>query len=430
MAAQITRRSALTGLLAGSGLLASGLSRLSFAAPSAAPGAAADDEHAQARLVFVILRGGMDGLSAVPAYGDADFINARRQLAIAAPGSPGAALELDGFFGLNPRLSHLHALYGAGAMLVVHAVCSPHRARSHFDGQNVLETGATVPFAMNSGWLNRALEPRATPASSVNAPWVHAPWLHAPSVRANVAGVALSSAVPLALRGRVPVTSWSPSHLPSPQADLVARVSAMYEQDAGLANAFTQAQSAHGLMADVSGQANLVEMMGAAGTFLSTADGPRVAMLESPGWDSHAMQAQPLGGLYRNLSALDRGVAQLQASLGAHWANTAVIIASEFGRTVAMNGTAGTDHGTGGAMFLLGGAVQGKRVIADWPGLAVAQRFEGRDLRTTTDMRSVLKGVLHDHLHVADAHLEANVFPDSAGAKRMQGLLRAGSATV
>ena len=422
MTTRFTRRSTLASLLAGTALLSTGVTRATFAA-----GAAANKSN-EARLVFIILRGGMDGLSAVPAYGDPDFANARDALAIPPPGANGGTLDLDGFFGLNPRLTQLHGLYGAGELLVVQAVCSPYRSRSHFDGQNVLECGAPVPFGLDSGWLNRALEP-----------------LSAKGPR----GIAISSAVPLALRGNVPVMSWAPSRLPAPQEDLIARVASLYAHDERLANAFAEAQAARGVMgtgiAVRAGAAGAgagggsaggggekdgrggaaIEMMRAAGKFLARDDGPRVAMLEASGWDSHATQAQPAGALYRNLSALDAGMDELRNALGTTWRNTVVVIATEFGRTVAMNGTSGTDHGSGGAMFLAGGAVQGKRVLTDWPGLSVANRYEGRDLRATTDMRAVLKGVLHDHFQIADGHLEARVFPDSRSAKRIEGLVRA-----
>ena len=408
-----TRRTALAGLVAGGTLLMGGFGRASFAA--AAPAGTGANKTGEARLVFIILRGGMDGLSAVPPYGDPDFAGARQALALARPGAAGGALDLDGFFGLNPRLGTLHTLYGAKEALVVQAVCSPYRARSHFDGQNVLECGAPVPFGLDSGWLNRALEAR----SGMAAPGTVAP-----------RGVALSSAVPLAMRGSVPVTSWVPSYLAAPQPELISRVAALYAQDPPLANAFAEAQAANGVMAGSGGEAGVGELMRAAGTFLSRPDGPRVAMLESTGWDSHATQAQPLGALYRNLAALDAGIGELRKVLGSVWRQTVVIIATEFGRTVAMNGTLGTDHGTGGVAFLVGGAVAGGRVLADWPGLSVANRFDGRDLKTTTDLRAVLKGVLHDHLAVADGHLEGRVFPDSGAAQRVEGLIRAPGADV
>jgi uncharacterized protein (DUF1501 family) len=156
-----------------------------------------------------------------------------------------------------------------------------------------------------------------------------------------------------------------------------------------------------------------------ASAFLAQPDGPQAAVLELGGWDTHANQANPNGAFVAALRQLDAGLAALREGLVAAdaWKRTVVVVATEFGREVAVNGTLGTDHGTGGAALVLGGAVKGGRVIADWPGLAKADRFEGRDLRTTTDLRALLKGVLGDHLQVARKRLDGDVFPDSAAVR-------------
>jgi uncharacterized protein (DUF1501 family) len=158
-----------------------------------------------------------------------------------------------------------------------------------------------------------------------------------------------------------------------------------------------------------------------AAEFLSDRGGPQVAVLELGGWDTHANQANPNGALANGLRVLDGGLGSLHAALAASgtWERTVVVVASEFGREVAINGTLGTDHGSGGVAFVLGGAVRGGRVVADWPGLAKAQRFEGRDLRITIDLRAVLKGVLGDHLQIASKRLDLEVFPESAAVRAL-----------
>ncbi|HSW24934.1 MAG TPA: DUF1501 domain-containing protein, partial [Burkholderiaceae bacterium] len=246
------------------------------------------------------------------------------------------------------------------------------------------------------------------------------------------------TAVPLLLRGPGQVDSWAPSVLPDPSPDLVVRVQRMYGTDAALAQALERARAlrAEPAMSDAveasamsgGGARNQAVMLARrAGEFLSLPDGPQAAVLEIGGWDSHANQALPQGALSNNLKLLDATLAALRESLqGAQpaWLRTVVLVVTEFGREVAVNGTRGTDHGSGGVAFVLGGAVRGGRVIADWPGLAPNERFEGRDLRTTTDLRALFKTVLHDHLQVARAAIDATVLPGAA-AVRLLDLLRA-----
>ncbi|MCP5261217.1 MAG: DUF1501 domain-containing protein [Rhodoferax sp.] len=361
----------------------------------------------QRRLVVVVLRGGMDGLSAVPAYGDPHWLSARAQLAVPAPGAPGGALPLDGFFGLHPNLQQMAALYAQGEMAVIHAAATSYRDRSHFDGQNVLENGAEQPYALDSGWLNRALA--LLPGDGKGL------------------GVALNSHMPLLMRGAVPVTSWSPSLLPPPQRDTVNRLAAMYrDTDPAMAMAFENALRGNALARSgprTPAGGPFPNMMAAAARFLAAPQGARVAMCELGGWDTHVNQMAPLGALSNNLAQLDRGIAALRDGLGPLWRETVVLVMSEFGRTVAPNGTQGSDHGVGGAAFLVGGAVNGGRVIADWPGLAPAQLHEGRDLRPTTDLRSVAMGVLRDHLGIAE-DLLAKVFPSQHRIAPNDGLVR------
>ena len=365
------------------------------------------------RLVLVILRGGLDGLSAVPAIGDPAFADARGALGrFAQP-----TLPLDGLLALHPALAGLHTMYQAKELLVVHATGLPYRERSHFDAQQVLESGGERPFALDTGWLGRAL------------------------AGSGGKGMAFQSAVPLALRGHADVDTWAPSARPDPSGDLVARLERLYVDDAPLAAALTRARALRGDMpaaaqapavGDMAGGATNTATAGntsraapvtlarqAAG-FLAKPDGPLAAVLELGGWDSHANQANDPGPLANNLRLLDALLGALREGLttpaaGDTWARTAVLVVTEFGRTVAINGTQGTDHGSGGAAFVLGGAVRGGRVLTDWPGLAPAQRHEGRDLRITTDLRAVFKTVLVQLLGVPAARVVQQVLPGSAG---------------
>jgi uncharacterized protein (DUF1501 family) len=374
---------------------ASPLATLSFAASS----------KNEKRFVMVILRGGMDGLYAVPAVGDPDFAAARGALSQYAE----PVLPLNGTFALHPNLPQLHSLFQRGEMGVVHAVGLGYRDRSHFDAQQVLESGSSRPYELNTGWLGRALGVQ------------------------QGKGLALNTTVPLVLRGLSAVDTWAPSNLPDPSMDLVNRIERMYGSDPALGLALSRARALHfdsGMSTDmtpagVNKAGNFLTLAGRAAEFLAQADGPQAAVLELGGWDSHANQAAPNGATANNLRQLDNGLAALREGLlpSGTWQNTVVVVVSEFGREVAMNGTQGTDHGTGGVAFVLGGKVSGGRVWGDWPGLAKKDRNEGRDLRITTDIRSVLKGVLSDHLAVPTRSLNAEVFPGSE-AVRPLALLR------
>jgi uncharacterized protein (DUF1501 family) len=360
------------------------------------------------RFVLVILRGGMDGLGAAPAMGDPDFAGARGPLAqYATP-----PLRLDSTLSLHPNLVELHAMVGRGEASVVHAVGLAYRERSHFDAQQVLESGGIRPYELSTGWLGRAL------------------------AASGSKGIALDTAVPLVLRGSSEVDTWAPSTLPDPSADLVARVERMYASDPALAAALDRAKRLHldaaSMQDDGGGMAAAGVRPGVfavlaqrAAAFLVEAAGPQAAVLEIGGWDTHANQVNPNGPLANGLRQLDAGLAILRSGLvaGGAWNRTVVVVASEFGRTVAINGTLGTDHGTGGVAFVLGGPVRGG-VATDWPGLGRGQRYEGRDLKTTTDLRAVLKGALGDHLKIASRSLDNDVFPGSEKIRPLA-LLRA-----
>jgi uncharacterized protein (DUF1501 family) len=388
-----TRRETLQWM--GGAATLAGLPGLAFASPAAG----------ERRLVFMFLRGVMDALSAVPAYGDPNYEARRGALAVGRPGAPGGALDLDGRFGLSPYLAEMHKLFGARELAVLHAIASPYRERSHFDAQNLIENGTGRPFGRDTGWLNAALE-----------------------TNPKIAGLALGQSIPLVLRGPAQVGSWSPSRLAGPDPDMLEKLAALYKGDALLerslkaareSQAMMEGQPARGMEA---GGGPVVAIAAAAGEALAKRDGPRVASIDFGGWDTHINQLGEYGPLTRNLRLLDRAVATLKTSLGAAWQHTAVLIVTEFGRTVAPNGSSGTDHGTGGAAFVAGGAVRGGRVIADWPGLGERDLHEGRDLRPTLDLRALFKAALIAQLRIDDAKLEAQVFPGSRGVRPLEGL--------
>ena len=375
----LQRRQALRWLLAPgmAGLLPA---RMALAAPALRPDGP--------RLVLVMLRGALDGLAAVPATGDPAWAALRP--ATDGPGGANApaGLPLGDPFSLHPALAQLHRWYTEGQLLVLHAVGSPYRERSHFDAQQMLESGGERPFVLSTGWLGRALQ------------------------AAGQGGVALTSAMPLALRGADAASTWTPSRSLGSRDDLLARVAELYRDDVLLRQAFAQSQAQQGMAGAAAGSDNsMVSLARQAGSFLAAAQGPRVAWLEADGWDTHTQQ---IGRLGRQLAALDSGMAALREGLGDHWVRTTVLVMTEFGRSAAFNGSGGTDHGTGGVAFLAGGQVDGGRVLADWPGLAPGQLLEGRDLRPTLDLRSVLASLAQRQFGLGQAVLSGTVLPGAA----------------
>jgi uncharacterized protein (DUF1501 family) len=379
------------------------------AAAGSLPGLALAQADTDKRLVLVVLRGAVDGLALAAPYGDSRYRTVRGELALDDPGSQDGVRKLDGLFGLHPSLASLHKLFTDGAALVVHAVASPYRERSHFDGQDLLESGATSVGALRDGWLNRSLT--SLPGTSA---------------------IALAQTTPLVLRGNIATSSWAPSRLPDADDSTLARLQRLYAEDAFFATRLEQALRTQDIAMDMNGgrqrgnEAQLFgELASAAARFLGADDGPRIAVLELGGWDTHANQGAANGQLANRFAALDTGLDNLRQGLGDHWDNTVIVVATEFGRTVRVNGTRGTDHGTATAAVVLGGAVNGGRVVADWPGLGNSDLYEGRDLHPTTDLRSVFKGVLVDHLDLRPGFIDRQVFPDSARAKPLQDLIRA-----
>lgn len=397
----LTRREIIRRI--GIGALASSVPTISFA------GANTD-----VRLVLCILRGAVDGLALAAPYGDGNYRNVRGELAIDDPGSDTGLLKLDGMFGLHPSLVSTYERYQANEALLVHAVASPYRERSHFDGQDVLENGASKVGLARDGWLNRAIAPLGGGLGSESA-------------------IAMAQNTPLVLRGDQSVTSWAPSQLPDANEDTLQRIAQLYSDDEFFSVRLQQAldsQEIAGNMSDLSPERRNNElqqwksMATAAAKFLTAPGGPRIAVIEAGGWDTHANQGAGTGNLANRLAALDESLDLLHDGLGKEWANTVVAVVTEFGRTVKVNGTRGTDHGTAGVALLLGGAVNGGRIIADWPGLRQGDLYQGRDLLPTADLRSVFKGILTDHLQLADGFVAQEVFPDSAAAKPAEGLIR------
>lgn len=389
---------------AGLGAIAASIPSMSFA-----------QANTDARFVLVVLRGAVDGLALVAPYGDGNYKKVRGELAIAKPGSDGGVLKLDGMFGLNPGMPGVYDSYVKKEALLLHAIASPYRSRSHFDGQDVLENGSTDIGIIRDGWLNRALQPLGGSLGHETA-------------------IALAQNTPLVLRGENSVSSWAPSRLPDADDTTLDRLQDLYADDEFFATRLAQARNSQDIaegMNDMNAKTprgndaqQVKTLMDAAANFLTADNGPQVAVLEFGGWDTHANQGSSSGALANRLSALDAGLTSLRNGMGSKWSKTVVAVVTEFGRTVHVNGTRGTDHGTATAALLLGGAVSGGRVITDWPGLAKSNLYDGRDLMPTSDIRSMFKGVLAEHLDLSDNFIDADVFPNSGTAKPMRDIIR------
>ena len=349
------------------------------------------------RFVFIIQRGAADGLGTVAPVGDPAFAGARGALAVDFEG----AARLDSMFALHPSLANVGGLYGKGQALFAHAIASPYRDRSHFDGQNVLESGGAGAYQVKDGWLNRMLG--LLPPTQAKA-------------------IAVAATVPLALRGSHEVSSYAPSALPQASADLLQRVSMLYEGDSQLHALWSEAMGTRALTSDIADDngRNAIATGALAAKLLAPENGARIAMIETNGWDTHSGQR---GRLNAQLRGLDQTLAALKTGLGADWANTLVVVATEFGRTAKPNGTGGTDHGQASAAMLLGGAVRGGTVLADWPGLSNGALYEGRDLKPTTDLDSLIAGALAQHYALEPSRTMTTLFPESSGRAFAQPLV-------
>jgi uncharacterized protein (DUF1501 family) len=378
------------------------------------------------RMLTIVLRGALDGLAAVAPVGDPDWVKLRGDKALTLDGKT-PALPLDSFFALNPAMPNLHRMYKSGEAAIVHAAATPYRERSHFDGQDVLESGLPRPGRADSGWLNRALG-----------------GLEAESrVRRDRRAFAVGPVTPLVVRGPTPVLSWTPTRIQPASEDTMARLIDLYHHtDVELAHVLEGRRDLSILaragdattMAPTEGRAMpqgfpaqvrafFADAAGTAAKFLAREDGPRIGALAFNGWDTHVDEGVDSGRLATLLGALDGALDAARLAMGPAWSETVVTVVTEFGRTARINGTNGTDHGTGTIALLVGGAIKGGRVIADWPGVKPSALYEGRDLAATTDLRAVLKGLLKDHLRVTDQALAGNVFPGSGDVTAMEGLV-------
>jgi len=377
-------------------------------------------------LVCIFQRGAVDGLSMVVPCFEPWYYRERRRIVVPRPGSgPEAALDLDGRFGLHPRLAALKPLWDAGHLAVVHAVGSPDPSRSHFDAQDFMETGTPGVKTTPDGWLNRCLlhdrEHRETPFR----------------------GVAMGPQLPRALQGSAPalaVANLQAFGIRAPQGPVRDRLTAAFEalwagQESGVvagtaAESFeavrmlktanpTQYQPANGADYPPSpfGR-SLLEV-----AQLIKADlGMEIAFVDVGGWDTHVNQGDGGSGqLAGRLSDFAQSLAAFAQDLGDKLSDVVVLTMSEFGRTVTENGTAGTDHGHATSMFVLGGAVRGGRVAGRWPGLSPEQRYQRRDLAVTTDFRDLFAEVVARHLGIQQ--LDA-VFPGyTPGPDRFPGVI-------
>jgi uncharacterized protein (DUF1501 family) len=404
LARPLSRRAALKGL------------SVSFAAaftPWPVSAAGARDP----RFIVIILRGGMDGLTAVAPVGDPDYAALHGALALTSSGER-AGLPLDGFFALHPAMPTFARLYKERRALVAHAVATSYRERSHFDGQDVLESGYPGPGRTDSGWLNRAvaLLPARGGASS--------------------RGLGVGVTAPLVMRGPAPVLGWAPQGLPSAGDSLAARALDLYaHRDPALGAALqagldTERMATQGGMGEENKKnkggmdqpGGMRQAAAGAARLLAAPDGPRVAALSFEGFDTHQNEGAGSGQLATRLSGLDGAFKEFEKGLGERWKDTTIVAVTEFGRTARINGTNGSDHGTASVAFLAGGAVAGGRVIVNWPGLTANRLYQGRDLAPTTDLRAILKGLLADQLGISAQALAEKVFPDSQNVAPMQGL--------
>lgn len=373
------------------------------------------------RFVTIVLRGGLDGLSAVPPIGDTGYAGLRGEIALERAGEhPVLRLshggQTDSFFALHPALPNFARLFGQADAAIIHAVSSPYRNRSHFDGQDVLESGYPRPGTIHSGWLNRLVGelPAGEPIS-------------------NRGTLGVGPVTPLIARGPAPVLGWNPVRMAEADDDTATRLLRLYDrQDPRLHAVLAAGLETHRIAGNAgddlkTGGPGTPQGMVAAATgaarLLAKEDGPRVAALGFNGWDTHANEGGADGRLARLLTGFDDALAAFEQELGSAWQDTVILVITEFGRTVEVNGSMGTDHGIATTAFLTGGAVKGGCIITDWPGLRPSDLYEGRDLAPTTDLRSVIKGLALELFDASPTALAETVFPESQDAKPLLGLI-------
>jgi uncharacterized protein (DUF1501 family) len=427
-----SRRQALVGA-AGLGLTIELMAR----------GAWAQERGGGRKLVVIICRGGLDGLSLSPPVGDPDYAALRGPIAIAPFGAPNGALQLDSTFGLHPALANVHALARQGQARIAPAVATPDRERSHFEAQDVLESGASRVYSLSSGWLNRAVGAMG------------------PGVKA----ISVGPTGPLILRGKIEAASWSPGGMAERDHRLPMILQDLYAHDPLLGPALAQGMATQGMAKTAMADAAQVEQQFAAQDAMAASSAPdgqvmaagqppatpaqgarqgldqsrkigatlagfmvqpggsQVAAVQIDNFDTHANQGAGQGQLANRLAYVDAFVDGLHAGLGDDWRRTVVVMATEFGRTARVNGTGGTDHGTASTALVMGGALRPGGIIGDWPTLQQARLFENRDTAPTLDMRSLFKGVLRDHLGIEPAALDRAVFPESQAAAPLGGVV-------
>lgn len=380
-------------------------------APSFLARAAAAAGSRKKLLIAIFQRGAVDGLNMVVPHGESEYYRARPTIAIAKPGSADGAIDLDGFFGLHPRMASFKPIWDRGDLAIIHATGSHDTTRSHFDAQDYMESGTPGVKSTHDGWLNRYLA-----ASGLMD-------------RNPLRGVALTAQMPRSLQGAAPALAMGNTS-EFTVADMGARTSfeEIYQaaKDRTLNGTANEAFDAMKTLAKKTsasyspsngaqyprtpfGQA-LQEI-----ARLAKSDvGLEVAFAESTQWDHHVNEGSSQGQIANRLDDFSRGIAALAQDLGERMADTAILTMSEFGRAVAENGSRGTDHGHGNAMFVIGGGVKGRHVYGRWPGLRVDDRYERRDLAVTTDFRVVFDEILSKHL-AAKPDALAKVFPGFDG---------------
>lgn len=344
------------------------------------------------KLIWVFLRGALDGLHSVIPITDPDLLSYRQSLL--AP-IQDKLLPLNSQFSLHPNLPFLHKLYQQKQMSPVVAVASGYRQRSHFDAQDQMESGLNITEHEN-GWLARA-------ASEIQGK-----------------GIAISRSVPIALRGQLQAETWYPSAFAEADEDLLARLANLYQDDTALADnlqSLIMQKENPAMQMQETRRPSFTYLAQRCGELMANDTNVNCAMLELGGWDTHNNQQ---GRLARQFTQLDQGLKKMQLTLGNTWDDTLVVISTEFGRTVALNGTQGTDHGTASTMFFAGGAmstfdkqnpVKGGEVLGKWPGLAKTDLFELRDLMPTSDVRGWISEALKTHWGMTPANIK-RLFPD------------------
>jgi uncharacterized protein (DUF1501 family) len=336
------------------------------------------------KIVWLLLRGALDSLHTIVPTFDQQYKTLRPKLSTSFK-SP--LLSLEKGFALHPSLINLHQWYQEKSLLPIVAVSSGYPKRSHFDGQDYLESGKGE-IDHDSGWLARAIEVK------------------------NKRALAVSRSIPISLRRSDQVNTWYPSNLKDADDDIYAALDKLYQNDESLRASLQSGLQVRGMVAGNKGQkkkrqGKFIDLTKACAKLMVGEQGVDCAMLELGGWDTHNNQSTRLN---QRLSELDQGLAELKAGLGKEWKNTVVIIGTEFGRTAKENGTGGTDHGTGSALFLAGGAVNGGKVRGSWPGLKNEQLFQQRDLMPTTNSFSWIGNVLSQHWQFTEQEL-MQVFP-------------------